>query len=142
MTERRRVRSWQGLEFNIEIRDGWAKLGFFYHPQIANFFMRYGLPRMVRLEMEILHELGHIQSVPFVFAYYFPFYLMEKLHGAMSIFITTLGMFLFWEVLAECYVLWSHKGYFGAYKHNVSILTITFWLTVWFIVLIPFFLLL
>jgi|GEM_PF-2143546 hypothetical protein len=134
--ERRRVRSWHGLEFTIELQNGWAKIGFFFHPQLANFFMRYGLPEKDRVEMEILHELGHIQMFPFVLAYYIPFYL-SGISGGFEIGIATAGMFLFWEVLAEAYVFFKYRTYIEVYRKSIHPITLAFWAGIFVAVLVP-----
>jgi len=136
MTERRRVRSWHGLEFTIEIRNGWAKIGFFYHPQLANFFMRFGLPERERVRMEILHELGHVQTFPFVLAYYIPFYLSSVSEG-LKIAISTVGMLFFWEVLAELYVFLKYGKYIAVYKKNIHPITLAFWSGISACIVIP-----
>jgi len=134
--ERRRVKSWQGLEFAIEIQNGWARIGFFLHPQLANFFMRYGLPEKERVEMEILHEFGHVQVFPFVLAYYVPF-LISGTPGRFELLIATAGMLLFWEVLAEAYVFFRYPAYTEVYRKSLHLITIAFWVGVFSAVLAP-----
>jgi hypothetical protein len=134
--ERRRVRSWQGLEFTIEIRNGWAKIGFFLHPQLANFFMRYDLPEKDRVEMEILHEFGHVQVFPFVLAYYVPF-LISGIPRRFEFLIVTAGMLLLWEVLAEAYVFFKYPSYTEVYRKSIHPITLAFWVGVFSAVLAP-----
>ncbi len=129
MRERRRVRSWHGLKFTIEIVGGWAKIGFFLHPQVANFFMRYGLPEKERVEMEILHEFGHVQTFPFVLVYYVPFYFYRTL-GTFEIVMATAGMLFFWEILAELYVAFKYRAYTEVYRKHLHPLTLIFWIVV------------
>lgn len=126
--EKRRMRSWHGLEFEIVIwGNWWAKIGFMLHPQIANFMMRYSLPENVRGRMEALHEFGHVQAFPLVLIYYLPF-LLAGIPGWWELAIITAGMLLFWEVLAEAYVAVKFEGYFEVYRKRFHPLYITFWI--------------
>ncbi len=117
--ERRKVKSWHGLEFEITVWDNWqAKIGFFKHPQIANFFLRRSLSKKNRCELEVLHEFGHVQTFPLILIYYLPFL---NLPSFKEVLIVTVGMLLFWEILAEIYVVLKHPSYFSVYKRaNVS----------------------
>ncbi|AIY91107.1 hypothetical protein [Geoglobus acetivorans] len=137
--EKRRVRSWHGLEFEIVVwSNWWAKIGFMLHPQVANFMMRYSLPEDVRGKMEVLHEFGHVQMFPLVLIYYLPF-LFLGIAGWWEFVIITAGMLLFWEVLAEAYVAMKFDGYFEVYRQNLHPVTAIYWVLIVTAVLLPAF---
>ena len=125
------------MDFSIEIKDGWAKIGFFLHPQIGNFFMRFGLPAKERIEMEFLHEFGHVQGFPLVLVYYIPFLLSKNITG--NFILITVGMLMFWEIIAEIYVIKNFERYFEVYKTDLKPVTLIFWFGVLVITLYPFF---
>ncbi len=126
--ERRTVKSWHGLEFEIVIwSNWWAKIGFMRHPQLANFLMRYGLPEKERVKMEALHEFGHVQTFPIVLIYYLPFLFLE-IPGWVEFIIITAGMLLFWEILAEGYVVIKYSRYFEIYRKKFHPLYFIFWI--------------
>ena len=136
--ERKKLRSWHGLEVHITIYNShWAKTGFLVHPQIANFFMRFGLPEKVRVEMEILHEFGHIQTFPLVLIYYVPFLLVNE-SGWLNFAVISAGMLLFWELISEIYVLMKYRGYLKIYRNNLHPVTAVYWTVLIPSAVIPF----
>ncbi len=138
LIERRLMKSWHGAEIEISVYENhWARVGFLTHPQIANFFMRYGLPRKMRGELELLHEFGHVQMFPLVFIYYLPF--LFKISEWFEFAIITAGMLIFWEILAEIYVVGKYRWYFEVYKKNLHSLTVFFWIAVILVSAVPFF---
>ncbi len=136
MIESRKYRAWYGMSFSVEIRGRWAKIGFFLHPQIGNFFMRYGLSEEEKLEMEFLHEAGHVQMFPFVWGYYIPFLIYNCF--IENFLLITVGMLMFWEILAELYVIKKFRGYFHTYKSSLSPVTLLFWIASFSVSLYPF----
>jgi len=136
--ERKQVRSWHGLEFEIVIWSNWkARIGFLTHPQIANFMMRRSLPERERGEMEVLHEFGHVQMFPLVLVYYLPF-LIQRITGWYEFLIVTAGMLLFWEVIAEAYVIAKFEGYLKIYRQHLQVITIVYWVLLLTLVILPF----
>ncbi len=135
-----RVRSWHGLEFDIRITgQRWAKLDSMPpHPQLVNMVIRRGLDTDKNLEMQVLHELGHVQAFPFVFAYYLPVYLLAKPASVGGWVLATAGMLFFWELLAEAYVCWKRSSYFKDYAENLSLFPVFFWITALIFMLLPF----
>ncbi len=141
--ERRTVKSWHGLEFEIVVWSNWrAKIGFMIHPQVANFMMRHGLPESVRGKMEVLHEFGHVQTFPFVLIYYLPFLLFSSISDIYEFIVVTAGMLLFWEVLAEMYVFARFEGYLSVYRKHASTLTLIYWIALSMLLIFPFILVL
>ena len=135
---KRKVRSWHGLEFTIEILNGWAKIGFFLHPQVANFFLRRGLPEKERIEMEILHEFGHVQTFPFVLIYFIPLRVFYGVSGLFEMAIAAVGLLFFWEILAELYVISKTRNYFKIYAEKKPICAPVFWIFLTLFSAIPF----
>jgi len=136
----RRVRSWHGVEFDIKIiNQNWAKLGILPpHPQLVNLIIRRGLGKDKNIQMQILHEFGHVQAFPFVFLYYLPLYLSAKLGNINNWFVATLGLFFFWEMIAEIYVFFKDENYINAYINNLSLYTVFFWVIAVIFIVLPF----
>lgn len=135
-----RVRSWHGVEFDIKIiNQNWAKLGILPpHPQLVNLIIRKGLDRNKNIQMQILHELGHVQAFPFVFLYYLPLYSSAKLININSWIISTIGLFFFWEIIAEIYVFLKYDDYISAYTDSTIFYVVLFWIIALFFVVLPF----
>lgn len=70
------------------------------HPQLVNMILRMGLSKDDSMHLQILHELGHLQSLPLmVLAGALLFSLSLPLLPAL------VGFFLLWEILSETYVV-------------------------------------
>ena len=81
------------------------------HPQLVNMLLRIGLSKDVSVHLQILHELGHLQSFPIML-----------LAGALFLMLSTplwptlIGLFLLWEILSEAYVILREgRNYFRIY---------------------------
>ncbi len=98
--------------------------------------MRYGLSEKEKLEMEFLHEFGHVQVFPFVWVYYIPFFIYN--HLTENFLLVTAGMLMLWEILAELYVIKKSGSYFHVYKSSLSPVTLLFWIVAFSVSLYPF----
>lgn len=81
------------------------------HPQLVNMLLRMGLSNEDSVHLQILHELGHLQSMPLVvLAGVLVFSLSWPLMPSLA------GLFIIWEVLSEAYVIFREgRNYFRIY---------------------------
>ena len=98
----RKLRAWYGLTLTLRFYGThWAAVGPVPpHPQLVNMILRMGLSKEDSVHLQILHELGHLQSLPLMI-----------LVGAV-LFLTSApalpaiaGFFVLWEILSEAYVI-------------------------------------
>lgn len=90
----------------------WAAIGPMPpHPQLVNMLLRIGLSKEDSMHLQVLHELGHLQSLPLMI-----------LIGALPILFSwpllpsLAGLFILWEVLSESYVILREgRNYFRIY---------------------------
>ena len=96
------MRTWYGLTLTLRFYGThWAAVGPMPpHPQLVNMLLRMGLPKEDSIHLQILHELGHLQSLP----------LMVLAGTALFLFSApflpaAISLFVLWEVLSEAYVI-------------------------------------
>lgn len=98
----RKLKTWYGLTLTLRLYGThWAAVGPMPpHPQLVNMILRIGLSKDDSVHLQILHELGHLQSLPLL-----------VLAGALlfwfswPLFTSLVGLFILWEVLSEAYVI-------------------------------------
>ncbi len=109
----RKLRAWYGLTLTLRFYGThWAAVGPMPpHPQLVNMILRMGLSKEDSVHLQILHELGHLQSLP-----------LMVLAGALlfwfswPLFTSLVGLFILWEVLSEAYVILREgRNYFRIY---------------------------
>jgi hypothetical protein len=98
----RKLRAWYGLTLTLRFYGThWAAVGPMPpHPQLVNMLLRMGLSKEDSVHLQILHELGHLQSLPLmvpvgITLYWFSWSLLPALAG----------LFVLWEILSEAYVI-------------------------------------
>jgi len=107
------LRAWYGLSLTLRFYGThWAALGPMPpHPQLVNMILRAGLEKRDSLHLQVLHELGHLQSLPLMFV------AGGLLLGfSVPLWPSLIGFFLLWEVLSEAYVIYREgRNYFRIY---------------------------
>ena len=109
----RKLRTWYGLTLTLRFYGThWAAVGPMPpHPQLVNMLLRVGLSKEDSVHLQILHELGHLQTLPLIvlisavpFLYSWPA-------------LTSLGgLFILWEILSESYVIFREgRNYLRIY---------------------------
>lgn len=90
----------------------WAAIGPLPpHPQLVNMLLRVGLSREDSLHLQVLHELGHLQSLP-IMVLAGVFLLLVSPPLLPSVF----GFLALWEVLSESYVIYREgRNYLRIY---------------------------
>lgn len=109
----RKLRTWYGLTLTLRFYGThWAAVGPMPpHPQLVNMLLRIGLSKEDSVHLQVLHELGHLQSLP----------LMVLAGGALFLLSAPVlpaaaGLFILWEVLSEaCVILREGRNYFRIY---------------------------
>jgi len=109
----RELRTWYGLSLTLHFYGAhWASVGPLPpHPQLVNMLLRMRLPEEDSLHLQILHELGHLQSLPLMVPIIaVPFLLSWPVIPALA------GLFILWEVLSESYVIYREgRNYWRIY---------------------------
>jgi len=109
----RKMRTWYGLTMTLRFYGThWAAVGPLPpHPQLVNMLLRIGLSKEDSVHLQILHELGHLQSLPLMVPIgALPFLLSWPLVPALA------GLFVLWEILSEAYVIYREgRNYFRIY---------------------------
>ena len=98
----RKLRTWYGLTMTLRFYGThWAAVGPMPpHPQLVNMILRMGLSKEDSVHLQILHELGHLQSLPLmILAGVVLFLLSAPFLPAVA------GLFILWEILSEAYVI-------------------------------------
>jgi hypothetical protein len=112
-TRTTKIRTWYGLTLTLRFYGThWAAVGPMPpHPQLVNMLLRIGLSKEDSVHLQILHELGHLQSLPLmVLAATVP------VLSSTPILPTVVGLFILWEVLSEAYVILREgRNYFLIY---------------------------
>lgn len=106
--------TWYGLSLTVKIYNNvWASIGPLPpHPQLVNIVLRFGLNKEDSAHLQLLHEWGHLQSLP----------VMAVLAGlfwylSFPVLPAVAGLFILWEMLSESYVILKDRGnYFRIYR--------------------------
>lgn len=112
----RKMRTWYGLTLTFRFYGThWAAVGPMPpHPQLVNMLLRLGLSEEDSLHLQLLHELGHLQSLPFMV----PLALFPLLFSWPAP-VSLAALFLLWEVLSEGYVIARERGnYLRIYRER------------------------
>lgn len=114
------VCSWYGLSAEIVVEGSlWhlVRLGrlALYHPPLVNLVLRYGLPREARLQLSLLHEFGHLQTLPVAVLHllwlvvYGRFRRPTKAETGAAVLAAVVAHQATWELASESYVM-AHTG--------------------------------
>lgn len=98
----RKMRTWYGLTLTLRFYGThWAAIGPMPpHPQLVNMLLRIGLSKEDSMHLQVLHELGHLQSLPLmVLATAVP------VLSSTPVLPAVIGLFILWEILSEAYVI-------------------------------------
>jgi hypothetical protein len=101
-TRTMKIRTWYGLTLTLRFYGThWASVGPMPpHPQLVNMILRIGLSKEDSMHLQILHELGHLQSLPLmVLAAILP------VLSSAPVLPSAVGLFVLWEILSEAYVI-------------------------------------
>ncbi|MDF1536031.1 MAG: hypothetical protein P1S46_05935 [bacterium] len=98
----RRMHTWYGLTLTLRFYGThWAAVGPMPpHPQLVNMILRIGLSKVDSLHLQILHELGHLQSLPLMILAGVTLFLFSA-----PVLPAAISLFVLWEVLSEAYVI-------------------------------------
>ena len=113
------VRTWYGLRLTVSMYGTfWASIGPLPpHPQLVNMILRIGLREEDSVHLQILHEIGHLQSLPAVMVLVGLSYLLS-----LPLLPAVAGLFLVWEILSESYVILKEgENYFRIYRSRRSV---------------------
>ena len=109
-----KMRTWYGLTLTLRFYGThWAAVGPLPpHPQLVNMLLRIGLSKEDSVHLQILHELGHLQSFPIMVLFGALFFKLST-----PLWSTLLALFLLWEILSEAYVILREgRNYFRIYN--------------------------
>jgi hypothetical protein len=98
----KKLKTWYGLTMTLRFYGThWAAVGPMPpHPQLVNMILRIGLSREDSERLQILHELGHLQSLPMMVPLIF-----IAFRFSWPPLLAIAGLFFLWEVLSEAYVI-------------------------------------
>ena len=109
----RKLRTWYGLTLTLRFYGThWAAVGPMPpHPQLVNMLLRVGLSKENSVHLQILHELGHLQSLPLIVLAGVTMYWFS-----WPLFTSLAVLFVLWEVLSEAYVIFREgRNYLRIY---------------------------
>jgi hypothetical protein len=109
----RKLRTWYGLTLTLRFYGThWAAVGPMPpHPQLVNMLLRVGLSKEDSVHLQILHELGHLQSLPLIVLAGVTMYWFSG-----PLFTSLAVLFVLWEVLSEAYVIFREgRNYLRIY---------------------------
>ncbi len=109
----RKLRTWYGLTLTLRFYGThWAAVGPMPpHPQLVNMLLRVGLSNEDSVHLQILHELGHLQSLPLIVLAGVTMYWFS-----WPLFTSLAVLFVLWEVLSEAYVIFREgRNYLRIY---------------------------
>ena len=109
----RKLRTWYGLTVTLRFYGThWAAVGPMPpHPQLVNMLLRVGLSNEDSVHLQILHELGHLQSLPLIVLAGVTMYWFS-----WPLFTSLAVLFVLWEVLSEAYVIFREgRNYLRIY---------------------------
>lgn len=108
------VRTWYGATGRVELHDPFWHLAGVWgidipHPPLVNLLIRQGLPRAAKRELSYLHELGHLEMLPFALLATAVLLVRAWRTGQLRwrrLPWLWAGHHALWEMLAESYVRW------------------------------------
>ncbi len=109
-----KVKTWYGLSTTVKLfGTAWASIGPLPpHPQLVNIVLRIGLSRENSVHLQLLHETGHLQTLPILVVPGVLFYYLS-----LPLFPAVIGLLVISEILAEAYVMAKEgKNYFRIYR--------------------------
>lgn len=126
------VRTWYGLPARVAISDDGlcdvALLGVpLPHPSLINATIRRGVPPRAKARLFFLHELGHLQTLPFLAL---PLLLLRRKRrtGLAGAALNLLALEAFWELATEVYVVFrAGRGYVAAWRASRNPAALLFW---------------
>lgn len=131
-----RSKTWYGIPAVVAVKTGIVHIaGFGYlrlpHPPLVNLLLRRDVDEPASLELNISHEFGHLQALPFVLVYVVIlvwYALTYQVAGVLVYIFLLTSIQAFWEILAEAYVVrWHRMLYAGAYLGIVRWPRLVFW---------------
>ena len=110
------VRSWYGLAAEIAVENGlWhlVRVGGLplHHPPLVNLILRRGLPRRARLRLSLLHEFGHLQTLPVALVHVVVLLFSRRwrkrgVSGTLAaLAVAVIAHEAVWELASETYVI-------------------------------------
>jgi len=131
-----RKRTWFGILVAVDIGGGfWHRAGIgsvlIPHPPLINWLLRLGLKKEDEQRLSIIHEFGHLQTLP-LFLLYLIVYASLMVHfGGHSLLQWAAGgisLFAFWEIISELYTVYNSGSLYKLYYANVpSFPRVLFW---------------
>ena len=101
------------------------------HPPVVNQFLRHGLPETIRLDLNLRHEVSHLQTLPLAFFYSAALaaqMILSNHPGCTGIVIAFAGSFAAWEIMSEALAALGDFGtYRRAYRGVTPIPRVIFW---------------
>lgn len=131
------VRTWYGATGRVELHDPfWHLAGLrgldIPHPPLVNLLIRKGLQRAAKRELSFLHELGHLEMLPFALLSTAVLLVRAWQTGQLRwrrLPWLWAGHHALWEMLAENYVMWrSGLRYKALYAGRLHSGLFLFWL--------------
>lgn len=132
-----KVRTWYGANVVAEIKLGSLhRAGFsraiLPHPPVVNWLLRQSLPNRAKCQLSALHEIGHLQALPFELLYSLLllgiFILNDTRITVWSVLVIVAGSFAAWEISAEIYTIKSARPSYGSCYHGISLVPrMLFW---------------
>ena len=107
------MRTWYGLTLTLRFYGThWAAVGPMPpHPQLVNILLRIGLSKEDSVHLQILHELGHLQSLPLIIVAGAALYWLS-----WPLLPAVAELFVLWEILSEAYVIFREgRNYLRIY---------------------------
>jgi len=109
-----KVKTWYGLSLTVKLfGTAWASIGRTPpHPQMVNIVLRMGLLKEDSVHLQLLHEAGHLQTLPILIVLGVLFYYLS-----MALLPAAFGLLVISEILAESYVIAKEgKNYLRIYS--------------------------
>lgn len=128
----RRIVTWYGLPAIVRrVDDGFCDVALpglaLPHPSLVNGIIRRGLPADARAPLAFLHELGHLQTLPFL-ALPAAYLWRRPRRGPLAVVIDLLAVGAYWELASEGYVVFAAlQNYVAALRRSRNMWAILFW---------------
>jgi len=132
-----KLRTWYGANVIAEIKIGSLhRAGFsraiLPHPPVVNWLLRQRLPNNTKCQLSALHEIGHLQALPFELLYTILmlgiFFLNDTRITVWTVLVIVAGSFAAWEISAEIYTIKSARPNYRTCYQGISLVPrILFW---------------
>ena len=135
-TELFRKRTWFGIVVAVEIKGSfWHRAGIgsllIPHPPLINWLLRLGLKKEDEQRLSIIHEFGHLQTLPLFLLYlivYGSLVMHFRQHSLLQWAVGGISLFAFWEIISELYTVYNSGPLYKLYYANVAPLPrVLFW---------------